>query len=119
MLSVEELHPIDDIPLPPLNVSDPKQSDLNDSGQLNTGGKLSVCDGRLHLFSDSPIPFFETDKSMLCFRYWGGTQSSYFGGFYLRLIGLIQHIGSMGGGHYIAYCQHKRKVQAAGIFSDV
>jgi ubiquitin C-terminal hydrolase len=29
-----------------------------------------------------------------------------------RLIGLIQHIGSMGGGHYIAYCQHKRRAQA-------
>ena len=29
-----------------------------------------------------------------------------------RLIGLIQHIGSMGGGHYISYCQHKRKPQA-------
>ena len=32
-----------------------------------------------------------------------------------RLIGLIQHIGSMGGGHYIAYCHHKRKAQDVKI----
>lgn len=36
-----------------------------------------------------------------------------------RLIGLIQHIGSMGGGHYIAYCQHKRKPQDWYEFDDV
>jgi len=36
-----------------------------------------------------------------------------------RLIGLIQHIGSMGGGHYIAYCQHKRKAQDWYEFDDV
>eukprot|EP00440_Ansanella_granifera_P034371 gb/GFBE01037289.1/.p1 GENE.gb/GFBE01037289.1/~~gb/GFBE01037289.1/.p1 ORF type:complete len:956 (+),score=124.88 gb/GFBE01037289.1/:1-2868(+) len=35
-----------------------------------------------------------------------------------RLIGLIQHIGSMGGGHYIAYCQHKRKPQDWYEFDD-
>ncbi|CAE8632895.1 unnamed protein product, partial [Polarella glacialis] len=35
-----------------------------------------------------------------------------------RLIGLIQHIGSMGGGHYIAYCQHKRKPQEWYEFDD-
>lgn len=36
-----------------------------------------------------------------------------------RLIGLIQHIGSMGGGHYIAYCQHKRRAQDWYEFDDV
>lgn len=35
-----------------------------------------------------------------------------------RLVGLIQHIGSMGGGHYIAYCQHKRKPQEWWEFDD-
>lgn len=35
-----------------------------------------------------------------------------------RLIGLIQHIGSMGGGHYISYCQHKRKPQEWYEFDD-
>jgi len=41
---------------------------------------------------------------------------------FARLIGLIQHIGSMGGGHYIAYCQHKRKAQESlwkKTFDDV
>jgi len=36
-----------------------------------------------------------------------------------RLIGLIQHIGSMGGGHYISYCQHKRRPQDWYEFDDV
>lgn len=36
-----------------------------------------------------------------------------------RLIGLIQHIGSMGGGHYIAYCQHKKKPQEWYEFDDM
>jgi len=36
-----------------------------------------------------------------------------------RLIGLIQHIGSMGGGHYISYCQHKRKPQEWYEFDDL
>mmetsp|Transcript_17196 Transcript_17196/g.49750 ORF Transcript_17196/g.49750 Transcript_17196/m.49750 type:complete len:942 (-) Transcript_17196:70-2895(-) len=36
-----------------------------------------------------------------------------------RLIGLIQHIGSMGGGHYISYCQHKRKPQDWYEFDDI
>lgn len=36
-----------------------------------------------------------------------------------RLIGLIQHIGSMGGGHYISYCQHKRKPPEWFEFDDL
>lgn len=36
-----------------------------------------------------------------------------------RLIGLIQHIGSMGGGHYISYCQHKRKLGEWFEFDDL
>merc|ERR550537_1903632 len=36
-----------------------------------------------------------------------------------RLVGLIQHIGSMGSGHYIAYCNHKRKFQEWYEFDDV
>eukprot|EP00930_Biecheleria_cincta_P101498 TRINITY_DN9314_c0_g1_i1.p1 TRINITY_DN9314_c0_g1~~TRINITY_DN9314_c0_g1_i1.p1 ORF type:complete len:920 (-),score=147.92 TRINITY_DN9314_c0_g1_i1:275-2944(-) len=36
-----------------------------------------------------------------------------------RLIGLIQHIGSMGGGHYISYCQHKRRPQDWYEFDDM
>jgi ubiquitin carboxyl-terminal hydrolase 20/33 len=36
-----------------------------------------------------------------------------------KLIGLIQHIGSMGGGHYIAYCQHKKKPQEWYEFDDL
>mmetsp|Transcript_21289 Transcript_21289/g.68944 ORF Transcript_21289/g.68944 Transcript_21289/m.68944 type:complete len:957 (-) Transcript_21289:68-2938(-) len=36
-----------------------------------------------------------------------------------RLIGLIQHIGSMGGGHYISYCQHKKKPQEWYEFDDL
>mmetsp|Transcript_76576 Transcript_76576/g.212705 ORF Transcript_76576/g.212705 Transcript_76576/m.212705 type:complete len:935 (+) Transcript_76576:86-2890(+) len=36
-----------------------------------------------------------------------------------KLIGLIQHIGSMAGGHYISYCQHKRKPQDWYEFDDV
>jgi len=36
-----------------------------------------------------------------------------------RLIGLIQHIGSMGGGHYIAYCLHKRRPQDWYEFDDL
>lgn len=36
-----------------------------------------------------------------------------------RLTGLIQHIGSMGGGHYIAYCRHKRQPQDWFEFDDM
>mmetsp|Transcript_34467 Transcript_34467/g.73426 ORF Transcript_34467/g.73426 Transcript_34467/m.73426 type:complete len:880 (-) Transcript_34467:214-2853(-) len=36
-----------------------------------------------------------------------------------RLVGLIQHIGSMGGGHYVSYCQHKRKTQEWFEFDDL
>lgn len=35
-----------------------------------------------------------------------------------KLVGLIQHIGNMGGGHYISYCQHKRKPQEWYEFDD-
>lgn len=35
------------------------------------------------------------------------------------LVGLIQHIGSMGGGHYISYCQHKRKPHEWYEFDDM
>eukprot|EP00927_Polykrikos_kofoidii_P011579 TRINITY_DN14937_c0_g1_i3.p1 TRINITY_DN14937_c0_g1~~TRINITY_DN14937_c0_g1_i3.p1 ORF type:complete len:996 (+),score=175.29 TRINITY_DN14937_c0_g1_i3:247-3234(+) len=35
-----------------------------------------------------------------------------------KLIGLIQHIGSMGSGHYISYCQHKKKPQDWYEFDD-
>ncbi|CAJ1451868.1 unnamed protein product [Effrenium voratum] len=35
------------------------------------------------------------------------------------LIGLIQHIGSMGGGHYIAYCQHKKRDKDWYEFDDI
>mmetsp|Transcript_93927 Transcript_93927/g.242689 ORF Transcript_93927/g.242689 Transcript_93927/m.242689 type:complete len:1098 (-) Transcript_93927:450-3743(-) len=36
-----------------------------------------------------------------------------------KLVGLIQHIGSMGGGHYISYCQHKQKPQEWYEFDDL
>jgi hypothetical protein len=36
-----------------------------------------------------------------------------------KLIGLIQHIGSMGAGHYISYCQHKRKPNDWYEFDDL
>lgn len=36
-----------------------------------------------------------------------------------KLIGLIQHIGSMGGGHYISYCQHKRRPQDWYEYDDM
>lgn len=36
-----------------------------------------------------------------------------------KLVGLVQHIGSMSGGHYIAYCQHKRKPQDWYEFDDM
>lgn len=36
-----------------------------------------------------------------------------------KLVGLIQHIGSMGGGHYISYCQHKRKPGEWYEFDDL
>lgn len=36
-----------------------------------------------------------------------------------QLVGLIQHIGSMGGGHYISYCRHKRKPQDWYEFDDM
>jgi len=36
-----------------------------------------------------------------------------------KLVGLIQHIGSMGGGHYISYCQHKRKPQDWYEYDDM
>mmetsp|Transcript_2570 Transcript_2570/g.5654 ORF Transcript_2570/g.5654 Transcript_2570/m.5654 type:complete len:896 (+) Transcript_2570:110-2797(+) len=36
-----------------------------------------------------------------------------------KLMGVIQHIGSMGGGHYISYCQHKRKPHDWYEFDDM
>lgn len=36
-----------------------------------------------------------------------------------KLVGLIQHIGSMGGGHYIAYCQHKKRPGEWYEFDDL
>lgn len=36
-----------------------------------------------------------------------------------QMVGLIQHIGSMGGGHYISYCRHKRKPQDWYEFDDM
>lgn len=36
-----------------------------------------------------------------------------------KLIGLVQHIGNMNGGHYIAYCQHKRRNHEWYEYDDI